>query len=65
MSTSKKADPAEHGEDGPIPKSETELFAPLIDPQYFGTGSYSIGGSNQEACQPKPDAHAADENSSK
>ena len=27
---------------------ETELFAAGSDPQYFGTGSYAMGGSNQE-----------------
>ncbi len=27
---------------------ETELFAPGVDPQYFGSGSYGMGGSNQE-----------------
>lgn len=27
---------------------EAELFAAGTDPQYFGTGSYGLGGSNQE-----------------
>jgi len=30
------------------PADETELFAPGVDPQYFGSGSYGMGGSNQE-----------------
>jgi hypothetical protein len=27
---------------------EAEVFPPGVDPQYFGSGSYGLGGSNQE-----------------